>query len=389
MSTRFFTADKIHDGKQFLPENSVIEIDETGTIIAIHASGNGLSAKHYSGILTPGFVNAHCHMELSHLRGVAPEHTGLIPFLQTVMGKRFQADGDLKEEARNAAMRQMLAHGIVAVGDIANTPDTLDLRSEDKLHIHTFVECLGFTDAEALGRFQLSEAVLSIFNRPVETKHLLGATLVPHAPYSVSESLFRLIGSAGPKALISVHNQECAAENEFYQRKTGAVLDLLNGFGIDSSCFSPGGKTSLQTYLPWLSEEQSVIFVHNTFSTKEDIQFAERRAGKAFWCLCPGANLYIENRLPDVMMLASASENICIGTDSLASNHQLSVFAELQLLKKSFPALEWELLLRWACYNGACALRFEERIGSIEPGKQPGLVLLSSLEEKVMPRRIL
>ncbi|MEO6831888.1 MAG: amidohydrolase family protein [Chitinophagaceae bacterium] len=388
MSTSFFTADKIHNGKNFLPEGSAIEIDEAGTIVAIHASAKDLPAKHYSGILTPGFVNAHCHIELSHLRGLVPEHTGLIPFLQSVTGHRFQATEERKKEARFAALEQMLDCGIVAVGDIANTTDTLDIRSDDKVHIHSFVECIGFTESGASSRLQYSQEVLFAFNAQVKVQHSLSASIAPHAPYSVSETLFKLIGNSRPELLLSIHNQECAAENEFYQRKTGAVLALLKGFDIDDSFFSPSGKTSIQTYLPWLGEGHSIIFVHNTFSSKEDIQFAESHANKAFWCLCPGANLYIENALPDVMMLASTTENICIGTDSLASNHQLSVFAELQILKKSFPELEWEILIKWACYNGAFALNLDERIGTIEPGKQPGMVWLSSLEEHVNPQRI-
>lgn len=388
MSKRFITADKIHDGRYFLPQGTTIEIDEHGAVLALHSSAKDLPAKHYSGIVTPGFVNAHCHLELSHMRGLVPRRTGLIPFLQAVTSQRSQVDERQKELARQVALQEMLECGIVAVGDIANTTDTLDVRGKDMLHIHSFVECIGFTQNGAAGRFQQSKEVLKAFNEQAKGLHVLRASIVPHAPYSVSENLFQIIGTAQSNALLSIHNQECNAENEFYKKKTGAVLDLLNGFGIDSSYFSPTEKSSLQCYLPWLGEGQNIIFVHNTFSVKEDIFFAESHTGKAFWCLCPSANLYIENTLPDVMMLQTSSSNICIGTDSLASNSQLSVFAELQILKGSFPGLEWETLLRWACFNGACALDLDEKIGTIEVGKIPGFVWLSSFENGVNPCRI-
>src|SRR5690606_18370379 len=129
--------------------------------------------------------------------------------------------------------------------------------------------------------------------------------------------------------------------------KKGAVNDLLAGFGIDTTFFKPSARTSLQTYVRWLSGEHSCIFVHNTYTAEEDMDFAMASFKKAFWCLCPNANLYIENRLPDINLFIRSGAPVCIGTDSLASNHQLSILAELFTLKKNFPFLEWEMLLQW------------------------------------------
>src|ERR1043165_6558773 len=98
-----------------------------------------------------------------------------------------------------------------------------------------------------------------------------------------------------------------------------------------------------------------LILVHNTFTGEEDIRRALSRAIEPYWCLCPNANLYIEGRLPDVSLLASKTSQICIGTDSLASNYELSVFSELLILKLYFPRLSWEELLRWGTLNGARA----------------------------------
>lgn len=378
----------MHDGCKFLPAGTGVEVDEAGVVTALHVNTSGLKVEQLEGTICPGFVNAHCHLELSHLSGLIPEKTGLIPFLQAVTGTRSHADESQKKEARYAALRAMNQVGIVAVGDIANTTDTLDLRASDQMHIHTFVECIGFTEHGADSRFEQGARVWKTLQQQTTGTHSLSTSLVPHAPYSVSEKLFRMIGAAQPDALLSIHNQESAAENEFFHSASGAVIDLLKGFGIDHSSFQASGKSSLLTYLPWLGKERPIIFVHNTFTERVDIQFAKQHCNSAFWCLCPNANRYIEQALPDVTMLASETENICIGTDSLASNHRLSIFAELHTLKQAFPELSWETLLCWACYQGARALQLEGTIGRLEVGKRPGLVWLPSWDERTIPHRI-
>ena len=79
-------------------------------------------------------------------------------------------------------------------------------------------------------------------------------------------------------------------------------------------------------------------------------------------------------------MLMNEERNICIGTDSLASNHQLSIYSELQSINKQYPGIGWETLLRWGTGNGARALRMADVVGSISVGMQPGLVVIMGEE---------
>jgi cytosine/adenosine deaminase-related metal-dependent hydrolase len=388
MGNRLLTADRIHDGKGFLPQGAALELTEDGRIVAIHPEGKE-GAEQLQGILVPGFVNAHCHLELSHMKGMIPQGSGLIPFLQHVTKERHDFSDEQKKVDRHEAYAELLRNGVVAVGDICNTSDTVELRKLGQLHMHTFVECLGFTEAFAAGRLAYSQEVLSTFKEHKVDTVLLRETVVPHAPYSVSPTLFKLISDAEPGSLLSIHNQESAAENEYYQNKTGGVCDLLHGLGINSDFFEPSGKSSLQTYLPWLDEGHPLILVHNTFSAPDDVELAYARAQAVYWCLCPNANQYIEGRLPDVPTLSQRTDRICIGTDSLASNTQLSVLAELQVLHAAFPEIGWESLLRWGTSNGAAALQMQDVVGSFTPGLAPGVVLLSSLEPDGRIQRIL
>ena len=370
----FLSADKIHNGHQFLPENTLLEIDESGVIVAVLEGGTIGEIQHFEGILCPGFVNVHCHLELSHLKGAISEKTGLTSFLQQVVGLRNQFSEEQKLWARNKAFQEMLDKGIVAIGDIANTSDTLSLREKDMLHWQTFVESIGFAPERAAHSFDIAQKILIEFEGQIPQEKTLQQSIVPHAPYSVSADLLQLISSQSADKIISIHNQESAAENELYDSKTGPFIEFYTALGIDNNSFVASGQNSLPSYGNHLSELHTTILVHNTFSEKEDIDFAQSKFEQLFWCLCPNANLYIENRLPNINLLLDSGASICIGTDSLASNHQLSVMAELETIHQFYPQIGWEQLLQWATYNGACALQMQQSIGSFEVGKRPGIV---------------
>ncbi len=380
----FITADRIHDGHKWLPDRTVIEVGEDGEILAV-IDGPVNDAVHYEGVICPGFVNVHCHLELSHLHGLVPEHTRLIPFLRSIPRHRNDFTAEQKLEARYQALNDLVSNGVVAVGDIANTAETLGLRAEGKLHFHTFIESIGFIEANAKRSFGFSEATFNEFQAQELSGKIQRQSITPHAPYSVSKALFGLIDCHLEGSLVSIHNQESKEENKFYERKEGAVRELLAGLGIDDSLFEPTGKTSLQSYGGWLLPMHPLILVHNTYSTQEDVVFANSGRNSVYWCLCPNANMYIENTLPDVPMLMANDCMICIGTDSLASNHQLCILSELYTLKEHFPNLSWETLLNWGTYNGAKALQMDNEIGSVEPGKHPGLLLINGLVSGVRP----
>jgi cytosine/adenosine deaminase-related metal-dependent hydrolase len=111
---------------------------------------------------------------------------------------------------------------------------------------------------------------------------------------------------------------------------------------------------------------------------------------QTFYCLCPNANLYISNVLPDIHLLMKEQCNIVLGTDSLASNHQLSIAEEIKTIQNNFPGISLETMLQWATINGARALQMDDTLGSFEKGKQPGVLLLECNDQILSgARRIL
>jgi cytosine/adenosine deaminase-related metal-dependent hydrolase len=326
------------------------------------------------GVICPGFINAHCHVELSHLRGRLARRTGLVNFIRDVQKNRV-TDEKLVLDAAFQADDEMYQNGIVAVGDISNTGVSIPVKDASKLYYHTFVETFSFVPAMAETAFNKALDLLMEFKpRP--------SSITPHAPYSVSKELFRLIRNycENNENLISMHNQECEDENKFYRYKQGSFIDLYESFGIDISHFKPMARNSVQSVIPLLSNKQRTLMVHNTCSNLKDIYFIKRFDHEIHWCFCPGANLYIEDRLPKVELFVGQGYNITLGTDSLASNDKLCILSEMRLLQQNFPGLSTPKLVEWATLNGARFLGIEEEKGTIEPGKTPGLNLITGLD---------
>jgi aminodeoxyfutalosine deaminase len=401
-----FKGTGLFTGTELLPGDQVLVTKADGTIVGIVPETEaGDDIQVVSGLLCPGFVNAHCHLELSHLLGAIPEGTGLIPFLQAVPKLRQYPPEEIQAAMAQAA-ESMYQNGIVAVGDICNTADSLAIKQQSPLHWHNFIETIGFSNEKAAERFAWSKAIYDQF----ESRHPGRNTLVPHAPYSVSERLFGLLNEASAGKIVSIHSQESDAENEWYRFKTGPLEQLYQGMGIDTDFFQPSGKSSLQTVWPWMGKAGQVLLVHNVTIGNDELRMLndERRimnisASKAedtppnsqfpipnsshssfpirhspFHILCPLANRYIQNALPPVELLRQHGCTIALGTDSLASNHQLSIWAEVQVLQTAFPHIPLAEMLQWATLNGAKALGIEDMLGSFEKGKKPGVVCVDN-----------
>jgi cytosine/adenosine deaminase-related metal-dependent hydrolase len=384
MKYRKFKGDKMFNGFGFIDNEQVLITDEHGTVIELTSTQDaGEQIEQFDGTICPGFINAHCHLELSHLKDVIPPHTGLIPFLLDVVGKRDFPMETILDRIEKAE-KEMFQDGIVAVGDIGNTANTLETKRNSKIRWNNFVEVLSFSDEMSPKRMQEYNEVLKAFNDAeleLEKDHFKSA-LVPHAPYTISNLTFKEINRLTPGAVISMHNQEHPAEDVLYKTGEGDYLPFLKIFGFDASPFPITGKSALRSCLPHFNNKQRVLLVHNTFIPEEDIAFAihyakEHLAGVHF-CLCPNANLYIENKMPPILKLMEQGADLVLGTDSYSSNWQLSIASEIKTINERLPEIPLETILRWATLNGAKALEREDELGSFEKGKKPGVVLLDN-----------
>jgi len=311
------------------------------------------------------------------MKGIIPENTGMVNFLVRVIQQR-GFDAEIIKKAIEDGENSMLQNGIVAVGDICNTANTVEQKKAGRLLYHNFIETMGFIESSAAQRFQASVAVYDQFARLYRTP-AKSNSIVPHAPYSVSPALFQLITRFPGNQLLTIHSQESAAEREFIERGTGDLHRLYEALHLDISFYKPAQKESLPSYLSHFLPNQSLILVHNTNTNEHDLEYVvsdELPVANLYFCLCPNANLYIGNPLPNIDLLRQYKAAVVVGTDSLASNHQLSILAELQTLQRHFPQIEKVELLQWATLNGARALQLDDVLGSFESGKKPGVLIL-------------
>ena len=382
MNYKKLKADKIFDGYRF-HTNKVLILHQDGRFAdLVIESEAGENIEPYDGIITPGLVNCHCHLELSHLKNVIPPHTGLIEFLCSVVTKRDFPSDFIQEEIVKAE-KEMYDNGIVAVGDIGNTADTATVKSKSKIRWQNFVEVLSFTDEKAdenLNHFKKVAQQLITALHQSKTANRTG--LVPHAPYSISPQTFQQLNSLTENQIISIHNQEHPAENELYQTGGGDYLKLFKILGIDKSPFPITGKSSIRSILPYFNKGQTIFLVHNTCMQEDEIvwanEYATANSVKLVYCLCINANLYIENKVPPIDLFLKHNCHIVLGTDSYSSNWQLNIASEIASIHKHFPHIPVETVLQWATINGAKALQWEPELGSFETGKTSGVVLLSN-----------
>jgi cytosine/adenosine deaminase-related metal-dependent hydrolase len=377
MGLRKFIADHLFTGTEMLDHSNVLITNKPGYIQEIvNEKDAGEGIERFEGILSPGFINCHCHLELSHMKGLIPERTGLVDFVFKVVTQRHIPNEEILNAIQKAEI-EMLENGIVAVGDICNNTTTLPQKLKGKLAYYNFVEASGWLPSVAEQRFQWSKDFYDAFSA-----HFPSTSLVPHAPYSVSDSLWQHIQPYFENKVASIHNQETTFEDEFFMKGTGDFCRMYQLMDIDNTHHAPSGKTSLQSYFKKMNKADTVLLVHNTCTSAEDIeyaQFAAYTAGQSlYWCLCVNANQYIESALPAIDSLNKKNAEIVLGTDSLASNYSLSILDEMKTIRKNFPSISTGEMLQWSTLNGAKALKMDNTLGSFEKGKQPGVICLST-----------
>ena len=345
-----------------LERNIVVEVDDRGTITNIlrcDAIDSMASVEFFPGILIPGMVNCHCHLELSYLKGAIAEGEGYGGFARSIGAVRNNFTTEERIRSARVADAQMWEEGVEAVADIANDDLVMEVKTQSKIEYHTLFEFFGLNNRDVEPHFDLANRYPRSF-------------VTPHSTYSVQDEPFRQI-CARNSSLLSIHLLESDAEeglyhgrgslHEWYQRM-GWVCDFLK-------YESPAERVA-----GCINRKCRVLLVHNTRATAEDIATVESHTKNGTWVLCPESNRFISNDRPPVELLRKSGVAIAVGTDSLASARSLSMIENLRLLG-NHPLRE---LLTWATLNGAKALGIDAMKGAIEIGKRPGLVVIEGAD---------
>lgn len=354
--------------------NGVLEFDEGGVLTQIiDPKGEELAGvEWYNGVLVPGFVNAHCHLELSQLKGIIPPNQGMTGFIKGIFANNGKSSFD--EQCVIEADREMFREGIVAVGDISNHAQSLAVKAKSSIYYHTFFESLGLNPQTANATAERIKDLIQTAN-----SHKLKSSACPHAFYSMSEHLWDALLPLFENQIVSFHHLESDDEAQFIYNGNGELFQLMNSISPDSKITTPQ-LTMGMLLNQYLHKAKKLLLVHNGALTLCEFDLYKQLKAELYFVICPLSNLYIGNPIPDSDILHQFSSSICIGTDSLSSNTRLSICEEMKYLTQHYPQLPFNQLLQWATLNGASALDIDKQYGSFEKGKTPRAVLLSHFD---------
>lgn len=362
-------------------KNGYVKLDDNGTIVEIGQLDKECEdTEFYNGILCPGFTNAHCHIELSHLKGLFKEATGMSGFINQINELRCAAEEPERRKALEEQIDKLYNEGVSAMGDISNCSESFDKKASSPLKTRTFLELFGTLPEEA-------EDVIAS-GKALEDKAKefgINAAITPHSCYTMSPLLLARAAQEGLKSgFLSYHSQESPEEEELIISGTGALAENYKGRNLPTPPVT--GKPALLYFLDRLRSfsevpvKGRVMLVHNVATNQESIDAALTTLEEPFWTICPLSNIFIHRQLPPLDLMRKNNLAICLGTDSLSSNHILSIAEEIKCLQANFPHIGLDEILVWACYNGARAIGYESELGSFEQGKRPGVVLIDNID---------
>ncbi|MEO7166645.1 MAG: amidohydrolase family protein [Spartobacteria bacterium] len=323
-------------------------------------------------VLLPGLINAHCHLDFTALRGAIPRQRSFADWILQINGRRrdFSDDDYLASIADGFA--EARRWGTTTIANIESMPALLARMAPPALRTWWFAELI-----DVRPRLSAAEMIadsLSYFRD--KEKWLGGFGLSPHAPYTTTPQLARLAAEAAraEKMPLTTHLAESAEEMEMFRDGRGPLFDLLQGLGRQMDDCGQG-KTPLAVMLDREVMDEHWLVVHLNELTEED--FARLERGPRFHIAhCPRSSRYFEHRAFAFQRLSALGFNLCLGTDSLASNSSLSLFAEMQLVAEMHPWLAPERILEMVTWNAARALRQENSLGRIRAGFQADLIAL-------------
>ncbi len=361
--------------------NGYIDFAEDGTVLGIgQLDGETGSTAFYNGIICPGFTNAHCHVELSHLKDKFEEGTGMSGFINQINALRDSAPAEQRIADIEKYMTQMYEDGVSAMCDISNCDESFAFKSTSPMYTRTFIEVFGTEPSEA-------EEITAGASAIADKARVLGldAAPTPHSPYTTSPELLTASAAAGLKdGFISYHNQESVEEDDMIGFHRGALYDNYRERRMRIP--EATGRPAIFHFLDRLQKvhpapfDEHVILVHNTVSTEECVRAAQKVLKNCWWVTCPLSNIFIHRQIADLRMLMRMGAKIAVGTDSLSSNHVLSMVEEIKCLQQYFPDIELNTFLEWCCLNGAAALGKDAQLGTFEAGKKPGAVLIDAVD---------
>ena len=360
--------------------NGYVVLDDNGTVVEIGVSEDPAAEPEcYDGAIVPGFVNAHCHLELSYLKGKFRKGTGMAGFIDQINAMRDTSSMEEKKADIEYWLDTMWNRGVSAMADISNCSDSFEAKSKSPMFTRTFLEVFG-TEPEDCDNVMNGVRKLA----EVAEGYGIAASPTPHACYTMSPELVTAVSAEGLKSgYLSFHSEETQEEEDMMISGTGAMYENRKRAGMSMPPVT--GKSSLLYFIDRLEHahpapfDEHILLVHECCMNQEGIDAVKKVMNHPFVALCPCSNIFIHNALPPVELMRKSGLKLTVGTDSLSSNDDLDMVREIFCLQENFPEVPLAEIIFWATANGAEFIGKGKELGYIRKDFRPGIVFINHI----------
>lgn len=361
----------IENGAAAVSGNRIVDVGRFDDVKTRNA-GNTVDVGEQA--LLPGLINAHCHLDYTCLRGKIPAQKSFADWIKGINEKKSELSPKNYVTSITEGFEEAKRFGTTAVANLTAFPELIS-QVQSPIRTWWFAELIDIRAPERAN--ELVDSALEAL------KQTSSWGLAPHTLFTASSNLFRRCENIARRdnVLLTTHLAESREEMEMFRHASGPLHEFVKSIGRPmDDC---GGKTPLERFLDLIGSGGSPnrprtievnrpyafwIVVHLNELTESDFDLLERLNPKFHVVHCPRSHDYFGHRPFAFDRLRSLGFNICLGTDSLASNETLRLFDEMQAFQKNFPRVSPEEILQMATVNPARALRYENALGRIRPG---------------------
>lgn len=349
-------------------EHGTVQI-EAGQIVDLCSDDNRNAVDLGNVAVVPGLVNAHTHLEFSDLSEPLQPANPFTDWLRTLVSHR-RSRTVPPAESSGRGFQESARSGTTLLGEIATDGWQADSFAAAGPRVVAFREILGLDSSRI-------DEQLAIATQHLRLDGPIIPAISPHAPYSVHPDLFlRVVDLAKEQRIpLAIHLAETQAELQLLQTTDGPFFQLLQEFGVwREGVFSRG--TRPLDYLKTMIGLENVLIVHGNYLANDEIDFLAEHPEMTV-VYCPRTHAYFGHSEHPWRQMLDRGVSLAIGTDSRASNPDLSLWSELQFLHAKYPEFSPRHLLELGTISGARSLGLEASTGSLTPGKTADLAVVS------------
>ena len=381
---RRISAEYLYDGSSYEPlKNAYVEVADDGTVLAIGKVENPeAEPEFHKGAIVPGFVNTHCHLELSYLKGKFRKGTGMAGFIDQINEMRDTSSMEEKKADIAFWMNEMWKRGVTAMGDISNCSDTFECKAGSPMYTRTFLEVFGTEPQDCQ---DVLDNVLEL--QKTADKYGIDAAPGPHACYTMSPELLTAVSAIGLKSgYLSFHSEETQEEEDMMISGSGPMWENRRKAGMSVPPVT--GKSSLLYFIDRLEKahpapfDEHILLVHECCMNEEGMHAVKNVMKNAYIALCPCSNIFIHNALPPIDLMRKEGMRLTIGTDSLSSNDDLDMVREMFCIQENFPDVPLGEIISWATRNGAEFLGKGDVYGRLAKGFKSGVAVIDHIDKE-------